>query len=336
MRIEKLSEAAAEIQDSNLTSKILDGDLEYVKNYFTNNPKDIKKKLVYGQDIIAFSVYANDKPIFDWLMSNGAKPGVGADGLTALHQATFNADPYFMKKLIAFGMKIDRKTKKVPTALVFMIENILNAEHSMGGSLSGSDKNKKAEKMKKTFKALVDGGASLYEKTRDDWPIFPELVKNGIFSFVKIMVSADKNIINEKLQMHGYDSIDLALVNYHSEIVDYFLDMGLEPDRGNKIHFITRSSDTKVAMKIYNMLSDDDKNEVKIENMLYVDKGKEKMIKLMKSGVRINQRFIENERVQAIAEELMQTNRADELMALGAEHNVMEFMSAEVKDIFMF
>src|SRR5574344_619639 len=144
----------SEIPEKQLSQWIIKGDLEKIKTYFTTNPTEIKNKLPYDQDLVTFSIYANQEKIFDWLLSNGAKAGADKKGFTPLHQAAISTNPYYVGKLVKFGLVINRSNKKTGSPLATVIDFIKTAK-SFGSSLTLVDKLKRAEDLKDTFKELI-------------------------------------------------------------------------------------------------------------------------------------------------------------------------------------
>jgi len=327
MKFEPLVEAEIkEIKDDNIISKIINGDLDYIKNYFKKNPKHITYKLKYNQDLLSLSIDANQKQIFDWLLANGVKIVSNKNGFTAMHQSIYNNDTYYLKELIKYGGNINKKTKKTPSPIVLLLEEIMNRKYK--------------EPYLPIFKELIKCGADLSVDLNGE-NIFINIVKHGIdVSFVKVMVDADKTLLKEKVKTYNgnHNMLDISLLNFNGDLVVYFMEQGVEIVSyiDAIIRFITNTVHTDAAMKLYNTLSDKFKENITIEEMLYRDNGKEKMFKLLEKGIKIFPSFIKNHRVIAIADELLATDRASELHTLGIENNVEAFMPQDVKDIFLF
>ena len=337
MRIEKLTEASL-ITDKDMSTKILNGRNDEIKQFFTDNPDQIgnKYRLDYDQDLVMFAIYADNKEIFDWFLANGARALADKKGFTPLHQAAVNPDPHYVRELVKFGLKINRSNKKTPSALAFAGEFITKLSDGLGGQAKKQSKVEKASELMDTFKELIKQGADSNTLDSDGDELFVQLVKSGIVPFVKIMVDADKSVLKQKLGR--FSPLDLALNNFDDDLVDYFLDSSddFEIEFIDAKRYITATADTDRAMKVYDLFGDSAKEMLDIQTMMYVQNGKEKMLNLFNRGVVIGEGFLKDARIREIADELMATDRKEELIELGAKFNVEEFLSQEVKDIFLF
>ena len=188
----------SEIPEKKLSQWILNGELEKIKTYFTTNPTEIKNKLPYDQDLVTFSIYANQEKIFDWILSNGAKAGADKKGFTPLHQAAISTNPYYVGKLVKFGLDINRSNKTTGSPLATVIDFVRTAK-SFGSSLTLVDNLKRAEDLKDTFKELIKYGADVHGFDTDGDEIFIQTVKYGLTPFVKIMIDKDKSLLKQKL-----------------------------------------------------------------------------------------------------------------------------------------
>ena len=324
----------SEISEKKLSQWIIKGDLEKIKAYFTTNPTEIKNKLPYDQDLVTFSIYANQEKIFDWLLSNGAKAGADKKGFTPLHQAAISPNPYYVGKLVKFGLDINRSNKKTGSPLATVIDFIKTAKNGVGGSLTLVDKLKRAEDLKDTFKELIKYGADVHGSDIYGDKIFIHAVKYGLTPFVKIMLDKDKSLLKQKLV--GYSVLTIAMSNYRDDIVALLIDEDFDLEFIDVKVFIVNTPDTDLAMRLYNNLSEPLKSQLQIEKMLYIQNGKEKLLRLLERGVKITDDFVKDTRVREIAEELMNSSRGTEIAALGVKNGITEFLPQVAKDIFLF
>ena len=323
----------SEIPEKMLSQWIIKGDLEKIKAYFTTNPTEIKNKLPYDQDLVTFSIYANQEKIFDWLLSNGAKAGADKKGFTPLHQAAISTNPYYVGKLVKFGLDINRSNKKTGSPLATVIDFVRTAK-SFGSSLTLVDNLKRAEDLKDTFKELIKYGADVHGFETDGDEIFIQTVKYGLTPFVKIMIDKDKSLLKQKLA--GYSVLKIAMNNYHDDIVALLIDEDFDLEFIDVKVFIVNTPDTDLAMQLYNKLSESLKSQLQIEKMLYIQNGKGKLLRLLERGVKITDEFVKDTRVREIADELINSSRAAELIALGVKNGITEFLPQVAKDIFLF
>ena len=323
----------SEIPEKKLSQWIIKGDLEKIKAYFTTNPTEIKNKLPYDQDLVTFSIYANQEKIFDWLLSNGAKAGADKKGFTPLHQAAISTNPYYVGKLVKFGLDINRSNKKTGSPLATVIDFVRTAK-SFGSSLTLVDNLKRAEDLKDTFKELIKYGADVHGFETDGDEIFIQTVKYGLTPFVKIMIDKDKSLLKQKLA--GYSVLKIAMNNYHDDIVALLIDEDFDLEFIDVKVFIVNTPDTDLAMQLYNKLSESLKSQLQIEKMLHNVGGKEKLLRLLERGVKITDEFVKDTRVREIADELINSSRAAELIALGVKNGITEFLPQVAKDIFLF
>lgn len=331
----KLTEAK-QVSNADVTEWILDGKLNEIKEYFKQHPEEIKYKLEYNQDILAFSIYAGYKDIFDWFLKNGAKPGTNRDGQTAMHQATYNNDPYYVNELVKFGMDVNKSTKKMPSALAVLINRLANGKSGMGGSISRKLKQENAKRSFEVFKALLDGGADVTTTYSAGEPIFLMCVEKDFVEYVKEMIKKDKSVLDLK-KFGKRNAIDLALVNYSNKTVKLLLDLGIKPTNHDLVYsFFKNSSDTDVSFELYSLFNEEEKRQIKMEELLYIQDGEEKLIRLLELGVNIYDSFILNKRVRKIADKLLQTSRKEELEELGVKNHIEEFFPSQAKDIFLF
>ena len=323
----------SEIPEKKLSQWILNGELEKIKTYFTTNPTEIKNKLPYDQDLVTFSIYANQEKIFDWLLSNGAKAGADKKGFTPLHQAAISTNPYYVGKLVKFGLDINRSNKTTGSPLATVIDFVRTAK-SFGSSLTLVDKLKRAEDLKDTFKELIKYGADVHGFDTDGDEIFIQTVKYGLTPFVKIMIDKDKSLLKQKLA--GYSVLKIAMNNYRDDIVALLVDEDFDLEFIDVKVFIVNTPDTDLAMQLYNKLSESLKSQLQIEKMLYIQNGKEKLLRLLERGVKITDEFVKDNKVREIAEELRNTNRNADLAALGVKNDITDFLPQTAKDVFLF
>ena len=124
--------------------------------------------------------------------------------------------------------------------------------------------------------------------------------------------------------------------NYHDDIVALLVDEDFDLEFIDVKVFIVNTPDTDLAMRFYELLSESLKSQLEIEKMLHNVGGKEKLLRLLERGVKITDEFVKDTRVRKIADELINSSRAAELIALGVKNGITEFLPQVAKDIFLF
>jgi len=322
------------ISDTDISSKIIKGDLEYVKTYFKENPKEIENILPNDKDLVAFAVQADQQEIFDWLLKNGAKARADKSGFSPLHQAALSTNPHYVKELVKFELDINRSSTRQNSPLATLVDSVLRSKISNRISPDRDEKLKRAIELFGTFKTLIANGADIDGTDMNEDYIFMQLVRYGVTPFVKYIVEKDKSLLKQTL--NNYNVLGLAMYNKYDDLVEYFLDEDLEIEFADAKIFITNTDNIEVAMKVYDILSEPMKGMIDIDTMTHNDDGFEIMLKLFYAGVKIRDRFIMIPKIKAISAKLLKSDRKDELIEMGVRLGIDEFLPQEAKDIFLF
>ncbi len=323
----------SEIPEKKLSQWILNGDLEKIKAYFKANPSEIKNKLPDNKDLVTFAIEKNQEKIFDWLLSNGAKAEADNNGFTPLHQATLSPNPYYIGKLVKFGIDINVTDKKSQTPLGNVIAYVANI------STKQIEKTRKSEELKDTFRELINYGADMHvykveSYGSSNYGSFMQAVKNGLTPFVKLMIAKDKSLLKQEYM--DFTIISIAMLYFQNDVLKLLIDEDIEVNFIDVKNYIHYTSDTDLAMRFYELLSESLKSQLEIEKMLHNDGGKEKLLRLLERGIKITDTFVKDNKVREIAEELINTNRSADLAVLAIKNGVVEFLPQVAKDIFLF
>ncbi len=322
----------SQIPEKKLSQWIIKGDLEKIKAYFTTNPTEIKNKLHDNKDLVTFAIEKNQEKIFDWLLSNGAKAEADNNGFTPLHQAALSPNPYYIGKLVKFGIDINVTDKKSQTPLGIVIAYATNINTKQ------IEKTRKSEELKDTFKELINYGADMHvykaEGYGSNYGVFMQAVKNGLTPFVKLMIAKDKSLLKQEYM--DYTIISIAMLYFQNDVLKLLIDEDIEVNFIDVKNYIHYTSDTDLAMRFYELLSESLKSQLEIEKMLHNVGGKEKLLRLLERGIKITDEFVKNNKVREIAEELINSNRSADLAALGVKNGITEFLPQIAKDIFLF
>ena len=323
----------SEIPEKKLSQWIIKGDLEKIKVYFKANPLEIKNKLPDNKDLVTFAIEKNQEKIFDWLLSNGAKAEANNNGFTPLHQAALSPNPYYIGKLVKFGIDINVTDKKSQTPLGNVIAYVSNINTKQ------IEKTRKSEELKDTFRELINYGADMHvykveSYGSSNYGAFMQAVKNGLTPFVKLMIAKDKSLLKQEYM--DYTIISIAMLYFQNDIVSLLIDEDVEVNFIEVKNYIHNTPDTDLAMRFYELLSESLKSQLEIEKMLYNVGGKEKLLRLLERGVKITDDFVKDTRVIEIAEELINSNRSADLAVLAVKNGVVEFLPQVAKDIFLF
>lgn len=323
----------SEIPEKKLSQWIIKGDLEKIKAYFKANPSEIKNKLPDNKDLVTFAIEKNQEKIFDWLLSNGAKAEANNNGFTPLHQAALSPNPYYIGKLVKFGIDINVTDKKSQTPLGNVIAYVSNINTKQ------IEKTRKSEELKDTFRELINYGADMHvykveSYGSSNYGAFMQAVKNGLTPFVKLMIDKDKSLLKQEYM--DYTIISIAMLYFQNDIVSLLIDEDVEVNFIEVKNYIHNTDDTDSAMRFYELLSESLKSQLQIEKMLHNVGGKEKLLRLLERGVKITDEFVKDNKVREIAEELRNTNRNAELAVLAVKNGITEFLPQVAKDIFLF
>ena len=323
----------SEIPEKKLSQWIIKGDLEKIKAYFKTNPSEIKNKLPDNKDLVTFAIEKNQEKIFDWLLSNGAKAEANDNGFTPLHQAALSPNPYYIGKLVKFGIDINVTDKKSQTPLGNVITYAANINTKQ------IEKTRKSEELKDTFRELINYGADMHvykveSYGSSNYGSFMQAVKNGLTPFVKLMIAKDKSLLKQEYM--DFTIISIAMLYFQNDIVALLIDEDVEVNFIEVKNYIHNTDDTDSAMRFYELLSESLKSQLEIEKMLHNVGGKEKLLRLLERGVKITDEFVKDTRVREIAEELINSNRSAELAVLAVKNGITEFLPQVAKDIFLF
>ena len=323
----------SEIPEKKLSQWIIKGDLEKIKVYFKANPLEIKNKLPDNKDLVTFAIEKNQEKIFDWLLSNGAKAEANNNGFTPLHQAALSPNPYYIGKLVKFGIDINVTDKKSQTPLGNVIAYVSNINTKQ------IEKTRKSEELKDTFRELINYGADMHvykveSYGSSNYGAFMQAVKNGLTPFVKLMIDKDKSLLKQEYM--DYTIISIAMLYFQNDIVSLLIDEDVEVNFIEVKNYIHNTDDTDSAMRFYELLSESLKSQLEIEKMLHNVGGKEKLLRLLERGVKITDEFVKDNKVREIAEELRNTNRNADLAALGVKNDITDFLPQTAKDVFLF
>lgn len=323
----------SEIPEKKLSQWIIKGDLEKIKAYFKANPSEIKNKLPDNKDLVTFAIEKNQEKIFDWLLSNGAKAEANDNGFTPLHQAALSPNPYYIGKLVKFGIDINVTDKKSQTPLGNVITYAANINTKQ------IEKTRKSEELKDTFRELINYGADMHvykveSYGSSNYGSFMQAVKNGLTPFVKLMIAKDKSLLKQEYM--DFTIISIAMLYFQNDVLKLLIDEDIEVNFIDVKNYIHYTSDTDLAMRFYELLSESLKSQLEIEKMLHNDGGKEKLLRLLERGVKITDEFVKDTRVREIAEELINSNRSAELAVLAVKNGITEFLPQVAKDIFLF
>ena len=323
----------SEIPEKKLSQWIIKGDLEKIKAYFKANPSEIKNKLFDNKDLVTFAIEKNQEKIFDWLLSNGAKAEANDNGFTPLHQAALSPNPYYIGKLVKFGIDINVTDKKSQTPLGNVIAYVSNINTKQ------IEKTRKSEELKDTFRELINYGADMHvykveSYGSSNYGAFMQAVKNGLTPFVKLMIDKDKSLLKQEYM--DFTIISVAMLYFQNDVLKLLIDEDVEVNFIDVKNYIHHTSDTDLAMRFYELLSESLKSQLEIEKMLHNVGGKEKLLRLLERGVKITDEFVKDNKVREIAEELRNTNRNADLAALGVKNGITDFLPQTAKDIFLF
>ena len=323
----------SEIPEKKLSQWIIKGYLEKIKAYFKANPSEIKNKLSDNKDLVTFAIEKNQEKIFDWLLSNGAKAEANNNGFTPLHQAALSPNPYYIGKLVKFGIDINVTDKKSQTPLGNVIAYVSNINTKQ------IEKTRKSEELKDTFRELINYGADMHvykveSYGSSNYGAFMQAVKNGLTPFVKLMIDKDKSLLKQEYM--DYTIISIAMLYFQNDIVSLLIDEDVEVNFIEVKNYIHNTDDTDSAMRFYELLSESLKSQLEIEKMLHNVGGKEKLLRLLERGVKITDDFVKDNKVREIAEELRNTNRNADLAALGVKNDITDFLPQTAKDVFLF
>jgi len=323
----------SEIPEKKLSQWIIKGDLEKIKAYFKANPSEIKNKLSDNKDLVTFAIEKNQEKIFDWLLSNGAKAEANNNGFTPLHQAALSPNPYYVGKLVKFGLDINVTDKKSQTPLGNVITYVSNINTKQ------IEKTRKSEELKDTFRELINYGADMHvykveSYGSSNYGAFMQAVKNGLTPFVKLMIDKDKSLLKQEYM--DYTIISIAMLYFQNDVLKLLIDEDIEVNFIEVKNYIHDTDDTDLAMRFYNKLSESLKSQLEIEKMLHNVGGKEKLLRLLERGVKITDEFVKDNKVREIAEELRNTNRNADLAALGVKNDITDFLPQTAKDVFLF
>ena len=323
----------SEIPEKKLSQWIIKGDLEKIKAYFKANPSEIKNKLPDNRDLVTFAIEKNQEKIFDWLLSNGAKAEANDNGFTPLHQAALSPNPYYIGKLVKFGIDINVTDKKSQTPLGNVIAYVANINTKQ------IEKTRKSEELKDTFRELINYGADMHvykveSYGSSNYGAFMQAVKNGLTPFVKLMIDKDKSLLKQEYM--DYTIISIAMLYFQNDIVALLIDEEVEVNFIEVKNYIHNTDDTDSAMRFYELLPESLKSQLEIEKMLHNVGGKEKLLRLLERGVKITDEFVKDNKVIEIAEELINSNRSADLAVLAVKNGITEFLPQVAKDIFLF
>ena len=330
----------SEIPEKKLSQWIIKGDLEKIKAYFKANPSEIKNKLPDNKDLVTFAIEKNQEKIFDWLLSNGAKAEANNNGFTPLHQAALSPNPYYVGKLVKFGLDINVTDKKSQTPLGNVITYVSDINTKQ------IEKTRKSEELKDTFRELINYGADMHvskaEGYGSNYGAFMQAVKNGLTPFVKLMIDKDKSLLKQEYM--DYTIISIAMLYFQNDVLKLLIDEDIEVnfiEVKNYIfievkNYIHNTDDTDLAMRFYELLSESLKSQLQIEKMLHNVGGKEKLLRLLERGVKITDEFVKDTRVREIADELINSSRGTEIAALGVKNGITDFLPQTAKDVFLF
>ncbi len=323
----------SEIPEKKLSQWIIKGDLEKIKAYFKANPSEIKNKLPDNKDLVTFAIEKNQEKIFDWLLSNGAKAEANDNGFTPLHQAALSPNPYYIGKLVKFGIDINVTDKKSQTPLGNVITYAANINTKQ------IEKTRKSEELKDTFRELINYGADMHvykveSYGSSNYGAFMQAVKNGLTPFVKLMIDKDKSLLKQEYM--DYTIISIAMLYFQNDIVALLIDEEVEVNFIEVKNYIHNTDDTDSAMRFYELLPESLKSQLEIEKMLHNVGGKEKLLRLLERGVKITDEFVKDNKVIEIAEELINSNRSADLAVLAVKNGITEFLPQVAKDIFLF
>ena len=323
----------SEIPEKKLSQWIIKGDLEKIKAYFKANPSEIKNKLPDNKDLVTFAIEKNQEKIFDWLLSNGAKAEANDNGFTPLHQAALSPNPYYIGKLVKFGIDINVTDKKSQTPLGNVITYAANINTKQ------IEKTRKSEELKDTFRELINYGADMHvykveSYGSSNYGAFMQAVKNGLTPFVKLMIDKDKSLLKQEYM--DFTIISIAMLYFQNDVLKLLIDEDIEVNFIDVKNYIHYTSDTDLAMRFYELLSESLKSQLEIEKMLHNDGGKEKLLRLLERGVKITDEFVKDTRVREIAEELINSNRSAELAVLAVKNDITDFLPQTAKDVFLF
>ncbi len=323
----------SEIPEKKLSQWIIKGDLEKIKAYFKANPSEIKNKLPDNKDLVTFAIEKNQEKIFDWLLSNGAKAEANDNGFTPLHQAALSPNPYYIGKLVKFGIDINVTDKKSQTPLGNVITYAANINTKQ------IEKTRKSEELKDTFRELINYGADMHvykveSYGSSNYGAFMQAVKNGLTPFVKLMIDKDKSLLKQEYM--DYTIISIAMLYFQNDIVALLIDEDVEVNFIEVKNYIHNTDDTDSAMRFYELLPESLKSQLEIEKMLHNVGGKEKLLRLLERGVKITDEFVKDNKVIEIAEELINSNRSADLAVLAVKNGITEFLPQVAKDIFLF
>ena len=316
-----------------LSQWIIKGDLKKIKAYFKANPSEIKNTLSDNKDLVTFAIEKNQEKIFDWLLSNGAKAEANDNGFTPLHQAALSPNPYYIGKLVKFGIDINVTDKKSQTPLGNVIAYVANINTKQ------IEKTRKSEELKDTFRELINYGADMHvykveSYGSSNYGAFMQAVKNGLTPFVKLMIDKDKSLLKQEYM--DYTIISIAMLYFQNDIVALLIDEDVEVNFIEVKNYIHNTDDTDSAMRFYELLPESLKSQLEIEKMLHNVGGKEKLLRLLERGVKITDEFVKDNKVIEIAEELINSNRSAELAVLAVKNGITEFLPQVAKDIFLF
>lgn len=283
--------------------------------------------------MVTFAIEKNQEKIFDWLLSNGAKAEANDNGFTPLHQAALSPNPYYIGKLVKFGIDINVTDKKSQTPLGNVIAYVANINTKQ------IEKTRKSEELKDTFRELINYGADMHvykveSYGSSNYGAFMQAVKNGLTPFVKLMIDKDKSLLKQEYM--DYTIISIAMLYFQNDIVALLIDEDVEVNFIEVKNYIHNTDDTDSAMRFYELLPESLKSQLEIEKMLHNVGGKEKLLRLLERGVKITDEFVKDNKVIEIAEELINSNRSAELAVLAVKNGITEFLPQVAKDIFLF
>jgi len=335
----KESSSTDPFENGKIEKWALDGDNEKLFKYFEDNPTNLKKDTKpYDNNLLNFSIYARNKEYFDFLLKKKVRVRADKKGYTAMHTAVFiKDDDYYMKALVKYGVDINKGNKKVGTPLAMFIDNITNGKGGTGADLNYSEKIKRSEEYVGIFKTMIDLGV-LIDIDIGDTHFIKTLIDNGLHPLIKVLLKLQSSLVKRKFD--GRNMFENALSRPNPNMVKFLFDnysSQLEASYSEMSHYMSHGS-VETILKVYEMMSQKDKEEnFKLEGLLSISGGEERVLALLDTGnVIVGPSFVKHQRVIKIAEQIRQTKSAEKIGQLAAEEDIIELMSEDIQDIFVF
>ena len=333
---EETEEQPTDAEDWMIDAWIMDNENDKLIQYFENNPSKLNKNTkTNNNNLLNFSIYNDNKGFFDFLLKKKVRLRTDKHGYTAMHQAVFAKDLYFMKALSEYGADINEGNKKNGTPLTVLIDNIVNGKGGTGASLSGSQQIERSKEYVDMLKLMISLGADIDVEFKGQ-PLINELIGKSIQPLVQVMLEHEPSLIQK------YDGFKRALIAINNTLVEYLIDnfpAQLEKSAAtiDDIEQFMKHGLLDVTVKLYALLSAEEKQEFRMDFLLDVKSGEEKILMLLdRDDVVINSWFVKSKNVIALADKIRKTKAAEQIGKLAAEFGIIELMPEEVQDIFVF